>query len=373
VSSGAVTALRAPEARTRAVVEIATRLLLPGKNVLAVQGVNAAPKSSEFFLEPSLRGEVKTDLLAKAVDDLLEDFRSSVEGESASSRTAYLEGRALQLSGDERAAAAKFREVAREDPEPPRPWVRLAECLTELGEYGEAEDVLRRALRAVAPAAAHHLWNVWLMTCFGHLKLAPGEVLRRSPWSAGETAVEDGRGRDRSQEWVSWLLETLAGNRPLRINCGGDEYWSPGGAFWTKDRFYEGGRRHSWHPQPYTYPFPDKIAGTDDDPVYQTERQFPGYGSVPASYRVPLPAGEYRVTLHFVELFRKKPWHRRFDVRLEGKPVLEGFRILEREEDVATALRRSFNLSVADGCLDVEFHHQNGDPKVCGLEIERVN
>ena len=58
------------------------------------------------------------------------------------------------------------------------------------------------------------------------------------------------------------------------------------------------------------------IAGTTDDPLYQTER----YGNF--TYTIPVANGQYLVTLKFAEIFWTTPGRRRFDVLIEGQVVI---------------------------------------------------
>jgi len=94
------------------------------------------------------------------------------------------------------------------------------------------------------------------------------------------------------------------------------------------------------------------IAGTDDDALYQTQRE----GMT--GYRFDaLPAGTYEVELSFAELRSGLPANRRvFDVTLNGTAVLPGYDIVGQVGDSRTADRRTFLVTVpAGGTIDVRF------------------
>jgi hypothetical protein len=114
------------------------------------------------------------------------------------------------------------------------------------------------------------------------------------------------------------------------------------------------------------------VAGTEDDPLYQTERWFPSDLPGSQGYRIPVPQGQYRVSLHFAEIFLRERGARVrvFDVRLEGKPVLESYEPLAA--GFATAETKTFDVEVRDGFLDVEFKPRADSPKISAIAIEAL-
>ena len=159
----------------------------------------------------------------------------------------------------------------------------------------------------------------------------------------------------------------------MRIRCGGDDWTSPRGARWGRDRFYTGGGTQ--------YLFgrgmgPEEIAFTEDGPLYRTERYFVPVPRGPKGYRIPLPPGGYRVALHFAEIHeparnrRENGFRRVFDVRLEGKTVLEEYD--PGAKGFAAADVRTFEVAVEDGILDIEFVHRVENPKVSAIEVIRL-
>ena len=183
-----------------------------------------------------------------------------------------------------------------------------------------------------------------------------------------------------------WVIRQLATQGAVRINCGGPTYRDGGGRTWEADRCFEGGRR-----------FPGSsirlgsvpIDGTEDDALYLTERRFPGLikSAAPSrdafrGYRMPLPPGNYRVTLHFAQLAALSPAANAdvareappvFGVRLEGRDVLSEYKPTSRGENSAEA-KGPFDISVTDGWLDIEPVRIDGGqifaaPKFSAIEV----
>jgi Malectin domain len=72
------------------------------------------------------------------------------------------------------------------------------------------------------------------------------------------------------------------------ICSGGEEYTDTQGRVWIKDKYYVGGNTY--------FDAGRQISGTADDPIYQGER----WGTF--SYEIPIPDGDYVVSLHFAEI-----------------------------------------------------------------------
>ncbi len=325
-------------------------LLLPGKNVLAIQGLNFSTESSDFLLAPLLRGEVSPK--PESWRELAEKFQESATGKNRSYRIAYMEGRIFQLKGKYEEARKKFEQVIREDAEHAEPWLRLAECLVSLGRAPEAEERLSDVLNCKWAARERRLWDAWIETCLVKLELKPKEVLARFPDPASPDAQP-----------IPWLLEKLGQGDSIRINCGGAKYNSQGGVVWEGDRFFTGGRI----PWNGSRSYLGEIEGTGDDRLYQTERYFHPNETGNSGYRIPLPPGEYRVTLHFAEIVYREGGERRFDVLVEDEAVLENFEPLE--QGFGTVYSKNWITKVRDGFLDIELVPGNGVPKVSAIEV----
>ena len=141
---------------------------------------------------------------------------------------------------------------------------------------------------------------------------------------------------------------------PILINAGGRAYLDGTGRQWLADCYYTGGQQ--------SVGTTDPIAGTTADPLYQKMR----YGTM--SYRVPVPAGRYRVTLHFAEIYWNSAGWRMFDVRVEGGLVINNLDIWATAGK-NTALTRSFAVDVSDGVLDVDFISVVDSASISAIEI----
>jgi WD40 repeat protein/serine/threonine protein kinase len=318
-------------------------LFRAGSNVLAIQGLNRGLSSSDFSLLPVLRGVPAAG--ADPEGRRFAEFLKAAGSAGAQERVAYLQGRLHQLAGSHREARAKFESIPRRDAQSPEPYLRLAESLLALGDARSAQARLREGLET-GDSAVEALWEEWMRVTFVHLRRSARDALAALPAAGGRADLR-------------WLLEELASRKAARINCGGGDYAGSGGVHWAADRFATTGLTAST-----SKPF----SGTADGALYQSERWFLEAAAQPA-YRIPLPAGRYRVTLHFGELYHQEA-SRRFDVLLQGKVVLEGYDT--REAGFLVADKRSFELEVEGGFLEVGFLGRENNPKVAALELEML-
>jgi Flp pilus assembly protein TadD len=347
------------------VLRVPSALLLPGENVVALQGLNRSRSSSDFTLIPALKGIRPA---AEQRDrELLEAFRRVATGDDDAVRLAYLEGRVLQRAGKHGEATKRLSLAARRAAGEPEPLLRLAECLREEGKPAEAEKQLRaRLLDRDGPPAAVRLWNLWAAICLADLEVPPKELLSRLP-APGEVTGKTGEtgGEGGAAVYVDdlrWLLGRLARGEPIRLNCGGADFADEDGRTWGRDRFSLGGR-------PALQESPIDVGGTEDGPLYLTERWFPLGEIARKSYGLPVPRGDYRVTLHFAEVFLEEAGRRRFDVSVEGKMFLRNYGPPFRSSE-----RRAVGVPVRDGLLEIEFSHGVANhPKISAIEIERVS
>ena len=218
---------------------------------------------------------------------------------------------------------------------------------------------IKRVLTARKRPAAL-AWDLWLELSWPQRRREPKAVLAfLKPFAAGDlpASIID----------LRWVLAQLAETKTLRIKCGTTEDLTDSrGNVWSADRLYAGGRPGGRSSSSHQ----GEIQGTDQDAIYRWERYFPGSDQEYCGYRVPLPPGRYRITLHFAEIHFKEPGKRIFDVLLEGEKVLEGYE--PRKAGFAVADPRTFTRSVTDGVLEVEFRHRAENPKLSALEITRV-
>jgi malectin (di-glucose binding ER protein) len=100
------------------------------------------------------------------------------------------------------------------------------------------------------------------------------------------------------------------------------------------------------------------------------EKTFPPEHVHPPGYRIPLPPGEYQVTLHFADVFFWKRGSRSFGALLEGQEVLADYEPLAA--GLATAEAKTFRTRVDDGLLDIVFVRAADNPLVSAIEIQRL-
>ncbi|MDM9632121.1 ThuA domain-containing protein, partial [Robiginitalea aurantiaca] len=153
----------------------------------------------------------------------------------------------------------------------------------------------------------------------------------------------------------------------LRINSGGGNV-SFGETEYLADDLFKGNGK-SFVNNSIT-----DILDTQQDAIYLSERSTTSnLGSF--SYNIPVTTGNYRVVLHFAEIYwgatgggEGGTGKRVFDVSIEGQPVLADFDLNELV-DPMTAVTRSFETTVTDGELTIDFSASVNQPKVSAIEI----
>lgn len=138
--------------------------------------------------------------------------------------------------------------------------------------------------------------------------------------------------------------------RPVRIVARDVPYYSNDSQWWSADIYFKGGQLAASE---------EAASGSDDPEFYETER----WGHF--SYAIPVPSGEYLLTLHFIE--RGLPIagdhpedgagpDRIFDVFCNGKAIFRGLN-LEREsgKNRPTIKKASGLVPNAQGKLLLEF------------------
>ena len=124
----------------------------------------------------------------------------------------------------------------------------------------------------------------------------------------------------------------------VRINSGGPAYLDGTAQSWSADIYFVGGS---------TKTYTQSVSGTSDPTLYQSERYAPTL-----TYNVPVPNGNYEVTLYFAEMAFNAAGKRVFSVSLEGQTVLQNFDIWAVAGQFA-AVQRTFIISVTDGVLNI--------------------
>ncbi|MBW4562541.1 MAG: hypothetical protein KME32_15600 [Mojavia pulchra JT2-VF2] len=148
-------------------------------------------------------------------------------------------------------------------------------------------------------------------------------------------------------------MENMPSN--IRINTGGTTYTDLTGNVWSADAYFTGSN---------TYSASKPISGTSDPILYQTERwgnQF--------SYNIPVASsGLYKVNLDFAEIYWSNPGQRVFDVNIEGSLILDNLDLVA-QVGANTAWRKSVDVEVKDGVLNIDFSASVDNAKVSAIEV----
>ena len=155
-----------------------------------------------------------------------------------------------------------------------------------------------------------------------------------------------------------------APSQVLRINVGGSSYIDANGDTWLADQYFAGGDAYSNGGL--------AIAGTSDDQLYETERY-----DDPLVYNIPLDNGDYRVELHFAEIYQGVEngggeGDRVFDILLEGQVVQAGYDIIAQAGAPATAIIETYTVNVADGNLDIDLDASMDNAKLSAILVEEA-
>lgn len=138
---------------------------------------------------------------------------------------------------------------------------------------------------------------------------------------------------------------------------------------WIPERPYDSGwgfvGGHSFSPRDRGIGSDKNILDTTKDPIYQTQRV-----DIDA-LKFDLKQGEYRVKLFFSELEEKVPDQRIFSIWANGRPI-------EKEIDIAKeygpdrAVEKTFEISVKNEGLNINFEPIAGEPVLNGIRIEKL-
>jgi hypothetical protein len=163
-----------------------------------------------------------------------------------------------------------------------------------------------------------------------------------------------------STDTVQVSVTSTTATAVYRINAGGTTFTDSLGQVWSADQSFNTGAAVS---------FTAAINGTVDDQLYQTERYDPP-AAPELQYSLPVANGAYTVKLHFAETYNltQAVGARVFDVLLEGVVALNDFDIFA-QAGANTALVKSFEVSVNDGTLNIQFVHGVENPKINAIEV----
>lgn len=145
----------------------------------------------------------------------------------------------------------------------------------------------------------------------------------------------------------------------IRVNCGGGSYTDSKGQIWQADTGYNTGVAST---------NTATTAGTSDPTLYRSNRYNPN--SAPMVYTFAVANGNYRINLLFAENATglQTVGARVFGVQFNGTPVLQNFDIYATA-GANNAVVESFNTSISNGKLAIEFDRIVQNPKINAIEI----
>jgi beta-galactosidase len=154
----------------------------------------------------------------------------------------------------------------------------------------------------------------------------------------------------------------------IAVNVGSNaQFLDAGDTIWLADRPYAQG---GWgflgsNAKPRFTARTDKnVLNTTDDPLYQIMSE--GL----SGYRFDVPDGQYEVELRFAETEFDKPDQRVFDVRIDGRTVLNALD-LAKSPGNSVAMSRRF-ATVSRGGLLIEFSPRIGNAILSAVRIRRL-
>ena len=151
-------------------------------------------------------------------------------------------------------------------------------------------------------------------------------------------------------------LNSQPGQTFSALNAGGKVYTDKAGVSYSADRYYQGGK--AWETS-------SSIAATEDDSLYKSER----YGNF--SYAVPVPNGNYIVTLKFAEIYWSSANRRIFNVKVGGQEVIRNLDLFAK-----VGKNRAYDVtipvSVNDGVLRIEFVTIKDNAKVSAILVRKA-
>jgi hypothetical protein len=187
-----------------------------------------------------------------------------------------------------------------------------------------------------------------------------------SPSSDGQLhlAFSSGPGGSAMVSAIEILPGVRGQIRPVRIVARDAPYYSDDSRWWSPDMYFKGGQlRASQEP----------AEGTDDPEFYESER----WGHF--SYAIPVAAGKYGITLHFIERNNAvgaaessggKAEDRTFDVFCNGKAILRNVDIMHQVgENRPLAVKIKGLEPNAQGKLLVEFVPVTRYATVSAMEV----
>lgn len=241
----------------------------------------------------------------------------------------------------------------------PEVYLLKSECHSSQAAFSDSAKTLRLALDHES-CRSPGLWNRWLAVSFAKENRTPQELLEQLPPKSKSTRAET-----LHEDHVEWLLKSLSKKETLRINSGWYQDETINEKFWKSDCFFTRGFGY-FENEGRAMKFNGIISNTDKQLVYQSERFILNdYIEEKPGYQIPLPSGNYSITIGIAEIFSFK---RLFDVVIEGEKLFEDY----DPADDRTADEKEIEVTVKDGILNIELigSFRNANPvKISMLSI----
>ncbi len=159
-----------------------------------------------------------------------------------------------------------------------------------------------------------------------------------------------------SPDGGEWSGTGIVGS-PIHINAGGPTV-TEGGRTWQADQYFLNGNAYTANPA---------VNGTASQQIYKSERWMP---SGDLNYAIPVANGDYQVRLYFAETYQplQCPSARVFNIALEGTVIESNFEIYA-EAGSNEALRKTYDVTVTGGVLDIAFLANIENPKINAISI----
>jgi|GEM_PF-1008340 len=216
-----------------------------------------------------------------------------------------------------------------------------------------------------------------LKVTFGHTtytnldwSLSPnvGTVSADGIYSAPGSLAQDAqvtitaRSKDLPDHSVSAAILVKAAPEPIRINCGeGHAFKDDQGHVWAEDYGFSKDTMMNHVEVP--------ISGTTPDMQYLYQSSRYRYAGEPFNYTFEVPNGRYSVTLKFADYSHDEPGNYVFEVKLNGKRVLNHFDP-HREKGPRAAVDKTFETTVSAKSIRLDFLAEKGSALINGIEID---
>jgi beta-galactosidase len=200
--------------------------------------------------------------------------------------------------------------------------------------------------------------------CTGGICLWRGVRLMQGLNQIAATAKRDGSALSDSLQW------SYSGPpSELRIKAGDlSGYVTTDGSRYGSDNFFEGGEGFGVDAPDAPTERRTPVTGTATPLLYNS------YRAGTFAYDLPLPDGQYVVTVRFAEPTETRAGARVFDVAANGRVVLPGVDPFALGGAKLKAVDRSFRASASGGRLRIEFRPRQGrDAILCALEAVPAN